>query len=160
MRVVVAAVGRLKAGPERELVARYLERAGQMGRGVALGPPEVVELDESRARRPDDRKRDEAAALLAALDPKLLIYALDEGGRSPSSEAFAADLGRRRDDGAAGVAFVIGGADGLAPEFLARATARLAFGAMTWPHQIVRVLLAEQLYRASTILAGHPYHRV
>ncbi|MFD1704540.1 23S rRNA (pseudouridine(1915)-N(3))-methyltransferase RlmH [Methylopila henanensis] len=159
MRVVVAAVGRLKAGPERELVARYLERAGQVGRGVALGPVEVIELDESRARRPEDRKRDEAAALSAALDPKLLIYALDEGGKSPGSEAFAADLGRRRDDGAAGVAFVIGGADGLAADLLARASARVAFGAMTWPHQIVRVLLAEQLYRAATILAGHPYHR-
>lgn len=160
MRIVIAAVGRLKAGPERELVARYLERAGQVGRGLGLGPPESLELDESRARRPDDRKRDEAAALAAALDPKLLVYALDEGGRSPSSEAFAADLGRRRDDGAAGVAFVIGGADGLGADVLARAQARLAFGAMTWPHQIVRILLAEQLYRAATILAGHPYHRV
>lgn len=159
MRLVIAAVGRLKAGPERELVGRYVERAGQVGRGIALSAPEIVELDESRARRPDDRKRDEAAALAAALDPKLLIYALDEGGRSPTSEAFAADLGRRRDDGAAGVAFVIGGADGLAEEFLARSAAKLAFGAMTWPHQIVRLLLAEQLYRAATILAGHPYHR-
>lgn len=159
MRLVIAAVGRLKAGPERELVGRYLERAGQVGRGIALGTPEIVELDESRARRPDDRKRDEAAALTAALDPKLMIVALDEGGRSPTSETFAADLGRRRDDGAAGVAFVIGGADGLADDFLKRAEMRIAFGAMTWPHQIVRVLLAEQLYRAATILAGHPYHR-
>lgn len=159
MRLVIAAVGRMKAGPERELVGRYLERAGQVGRSIGLGPPEIVELDESRGRRPDDRKRDEAAALAAAIDPRLVIAALDEGGRSTSSEAFAADLGRRRDDGAAGVAFVIGGADGLAPDFLARAEMRIAFGAMTWPHQIVRVLLAEQLYRAATILAGHPYHR-
>lgn len=156
---MIAAVGRLKAGPERELAARYIERAGQTGRGVGLDAPETIELDESRARRPDDRKRDEAAALTAALDRRYAVFALDEGGRTISSEAFAADLGRRRDDGAAGVAFVIGGADGLSPDVLAAADARIAFGAMTWPHQIVRVLLAEQLYRAATILAGHPYHR-
>lgn len=159
MRLVIAGVGRLKAGPERELVARYVERVGQIGRGVALEAPEIIELDESRARRADERKRDEAAALRGALPPKFATIALDERGRTMSSEAFAAELGRRRDDGAPGVAFVIGGADGLAPDFLAEMDGKLAFGAMTWPHQIVRMLLAEQLYRAATILAGHPYHR-
>ncbi|MFL1877124.1 23S rRNA (pseudouridine(1915)-N(3))-methyltransferase RlmH, partial [Hansschlegelia beijingensis] len=94
-----------------------------------------------------------------ALDPRFAICALDERGKTVSSEAFAADVGRRRDDGAAGLAFVIGGADGFSAEFLATADMRLAFGAMTWPHQIVRILLAEQIYRAATILAGHPYHR-
>ncbi|MDR4306747.1 23S rRNA (pseudouridine(1915)-N(3))-methyltransferase RlmH [Chelatococcus sambhunathii] len=159
MRLVIAAVGRLKAGPERELARRYFDRIGQTGRGVGLDAPEVIELDESRARAAEQRKRDEAAALKAALDPKLAVFALDENGKHLSSEAFAADIGRRRDDGAAGLAFVIGGADGLAEEFLATADRKIAFGAMTWPHQIVRVLLAEQLYRAATILAGHPYHR-
>jgi 23S rRNA (pseudouridine1915-N3)-methyltransferase len=159
MRLVIAAVGRLKAGPERELVQRYVERAGQVGRGLGLDPPEIVELDESRARRPDDRKRDEAAALRAALDPKLALCALDERAKSLSSEAFAADLARRRDDGSAGLAFVIGGADGLSPDFVATCALKLSFGALTLPHQLVRVLLAEQLYRAGTILAGHPYHR-
>ncbi|HVI30198.1 23S rRNA (pseudouridine(1915)-N(3))-methyltransferase RlmH [Hansschlegelia sp.] len=159
MRLVIAAVGRLKAGPERELVARYVERAGQLGRSLGLDAPEIVELDESRARRPEDRKRDEAERLRAALDPRCAICALDERGKTISSEAFASDIGRRRDDGAAGLAFVIGGADGFAPDFLAGADMRLAFGAMTWPHQIVRILLAEQIYRAATILAGHPYHR-
>ncbi|MFC3690643.1 23S rRNA (pseudouridine(1915)-N(3))-methyltransferase RlmH [Chenggangzhangella methanolivorans] len=159
MRLVVAAVGRLKAGPERDLARRYLERIGKIGRGVGLDAPDVIELDESRARRAEERKRDEAAALRAALDPKLALFALDEGGKTMSSEAFAAAIGRRRDDGAAGIAFVIGGADGIDPSLLADAQARLAFGAMTWPHQIVRILLAEQLYRAATILAGHPYHR-
>ncbi len=159
MRLLIAAVGRLKAGPERELVARYVERAGQVGRGIALDRPEIVEIPESRAVRADDRKREEAVALGAGLPPGLAVVALDEGGRTTSSEAFAADLGRRRDAGAAGVAFVIGGADGLASDFLAAADMRLAFGAMTWPHQIVRMLLAEQLYRAATILAGLPYHR-
>ena len=160
MRLVVAAVGRLKAGPERDLARRYLERIGQIGRNVGLDAPEVIELDESRARRAEERKRDEAAALRAAIDPKLAIIALDEGGKTPSSEAFAANIGRRRDDGAAGLAFVIGGADGIDPSLLAQADMKIAFGAMTWPHQIVRILLAEQLYRAATILAGHPYHRV
>ncbi len=159
MRLVIAAVGRLKAGPERELARRYLDRIAQTGRGVGLDAPEMIELDESRARAPEQRKREEAAALKSALDPKLAIFALDENGKHLSSEAFAADIGRRRDDGAAGLAFVIGGADGLAEEFAAAADRKIAFGAMTWPHQIVRVLLAEQLYRAATILAGHPYHR-
>jgi 23S rRNA (pseudouridine1915-N3)-methyltransferase len=159
MRLTIGAIGRLKAGPERELVARYVERTGQIGRGLGLAAPEIVELDESRARRPEDRRRDEAAALTAALGDRHMIYALDAGGASPSSEAFAAEVGRLRDEGAGGIAFVIGGADGLAPEFLSAAARRIAFGAMTWPHQIVRILLAEQLYRAATILAGHPYHR-
>ena len=159
MRLVIAAVGRLKAGPERELVARYVERAGQLGRSLGLDAPEIIELEESRARRPEDRKRDEAERLRAALDARFSICALDERGKTVSSEAFAADVGRRRDDGAAGLAFVIGGADGFSAEFLAAADMRLAFGAMTWPHQIVRILLAEQIYRAATILARHPYHR-
>lgn len=159
MRLVIAAVGRLKAGPERELVARYVERAGQLGRSLGLDAPEIIELEESRARRPEDRKRDEAERLRAALDARFSICALDERGTTVSSEAFAADVRRRRDDGAAGLAFVIGGADGFSAEFLAAADMRLAFGAMTWPHQIVRILLAEQIYRAATILAGHPYHR-
>lgn len=159
MRLVIAAVGRLKAGPERELVARYVERTGQIGRGVGLDPPDIVELDESRARRPEDRKREEAIALTAALDRRYAVFALDERGKAMSSETFAAEIGRRRDEGAAGLAFVIGGADGLAADFAAAAVARVAFGAMTWPHQIVRLMLAEQLYRAATILAGHPYHR-
>ena len=159
MRLVIAAVGRLKAGPERDLTRRYLERIGQIGRGVGLDAPDVIELDESRARRAEERKRDEAAALKGALDPRLTLCALDENAKALSSEAFAAGLGRRRDDGAAGVAFVIGGADGLDASLLADAEMKIAFGAMTWPHQIVRILLAEQLYRAATILAGHPYHR-
>lgn len=159
MRLAIAAVGRLKAGPERDLARRYLERAAQIGRGIGLDPPDTIELDESRARRPDDRKREEAAALEAAIDPRYAVVALDETGKALTSEAFSSFVGRRRDDGAWGVAFVIGGADGLDRGFAAKAEMKLAFGAMTWPHQIVRVLLAEQLYRAGAILAGHPYHR-
>lgn len=159
MRIVIAAVGRLKDGPERELVARYAERAAQTGRGVAVGPIDMREIAESRARRPEDRKREEAAAIRAALDPDAPLILLDETGSSQSSADFAARIGRFRDDGAAAVQFAIGGADGLDPDLRKAAASTLAFGRLTLPHQIVRVLLAEQIYRATTILAGHPYHR-
>lgn len=159
MRILIAAVGRLKDGPERVLAARYLERANQSGRTLGLGPVDVLEIAESRARRPEDRKREEAAALREAIDARATLIALDERGKTQTSEAFAADLARRRDEGPPSLAFLIGGADGLDPELLARCTARLAFGQMTWPHGLVRVLLAEQVYRAITIIAGHPYHR-
>ena len=158
MRLSVIAVGRLKDGPERELCERYRERSLALGRGLGLAGPEIVELPESRGRRPDERKRDEAAAILARLQPGLVV-ALDERGRSLDSDAFAARLGAARDAGAAGASFVIGGADGLSEEIRARAELTLSFGALTIPHQIVRALVLEQLYRAMTILAGHPYHR-
>lgn len=159
MRIVIAAVGRLKDGPERQLAARYAERAAQAGRGVALGPLDLREIPESRARRAEDRKREEAEALRALLVPGARLIALDETGKTFSSPEFAARLGRWRDDGAPAVQFVIGGADGLDPGLVKAAALSLAFGRMTWPHQIVRALLAEQVYRAVTILSGHPYHR-
>jgi 23S rRNA (pseudouridine1915-N3)-methyltransferase len=158
MRLLLAAVGRLKAGPERQLAARYIERAGQVGRNVALGPVDLVELAESRARRAEDRRREESAALLAACPSDYKRVALDEHGRSLSSREVADWLGRRRED-AAGVAFLIGGADGLDRDLVAGADLTLALGAMTWPHQLARIMLAEQLYRAATLIAGHPYHR-
>ncbi|HVV95223.1 MAG TPA: 23S rRNA (pseudouridine(1915)-N(3))-methyltransferase RlmH [Hyphomicrobiales bacterium] len=158
MRLLIAAVGRLKAGPERELWARYLERAGQTGRGVALGPIEIAELAESRERRPEDRRREETAALIAACPPGYRRVVLDEGGQALSSRAFADWLDRRRTE-AAGLAFLVGGADGLDRNVAGDAAMVLAFGAMTWPHQLARIMLAEQLYRAATLIAGHPYHR-
>jgi len=158
MRLLVCAVGRLKVGPERELAARYFERLDAIGRGLALGPIEVVEIDESRARSPEGRKSDEADRLLAAVGEATAI-ALDERGSGLSSEAFAGRIGAWRDAGKPALAFLIGGADGHGEAVLARAALRLSLGAMTFPHQIVRILLAEQIYRAATILAGHPYHR-
>jgi 23S rRNA (pseudouridine1915-N3)-methyltransferase len=140
-------------------VSRYADRAGQTGRGVAVGPIDMREIAESRARRPEDRKREEAAAIRAALEPGAPLILLDEVGASRSSSDFAAQLGRFRDDGAAAMQFAIGGADGLDPDLRKIAAALLAFGRLTLPHQIVRILLAEQIYRATTILAGHPYHR-
>jgi 23S rRNA (pseudouridine1915-N3)-methyltransferase len=159
MKLLIAAVGRLKDGPERELAARYAERAAQTGRALALGPVEFREIPESRAKRPEDRKREEATALAPVFAAGAVLVALDETGKTLSSSEFAERLGRWRDDGAPSVQFVIGGADGLDPALVKSAALVLGFGRMTWPHQIVRVLLAEQIYRAATILAGHPYHR-
>lgn len=158
MKVTVAAVGRLKAGPEREIFDRFVKRAEAAGRRLGLSFT-FRELPESRASSPAARKEQEAAALLAGLPADAAVVALDETGRSLDSQAFAARIATWRDGGKQEVAFVIGGPDGLGPSVLGRAEMRLAFGAMTWPHQLARLMLAEQLYRAVTILAGHPYHR-
>ena len=154
MRLAVIAVGRLKDGPERELCERYRERGVALGRGIGLGGPDIVEIAEGRGRRPEERKREEAQAILAKAQPGLII-ALDERGRQLGSEAFASRLATARD-----ASLIIGGADGLSEEIRDRADITLAFGALTIPHQIVRALVLEQLYRAMTIISGHPYHRV
>lgn len=159
MKLILGAVGRLKAGPERDLAARYVERARAAARPLGLSGPDVRELDESRARRAEDRKAEEAKALLALLPSGARIAALDERGASITSEKFAEGLARARDDGAPALALLIGGPDGLDEELRKRAGLVIAFGAMTWPHQLVRVMAAEQIYRAITILSGHPYHR-
>lgn len=160
MRVHIACIGRLKNGPERTLFDRYEDRIGKAGRSVSIGPLSVTELAESRAQRVNDRKADEAHALLAALPSGAVIVALDETGKTRTSEAFSRELQELRDTGTADVAFVIGGPDGHGPAVLKAARLTLALGPMTWPHQIARVLVAEQIYRAITIASGHPYHRV
>ncbi len=159
MRLAVIAVGRLKDGPERELCERYRERSVALGRTIGLSGPDIAELTESRGRRPEERKRDEAEAILGKLQPGLIV-ALDERGRNLGSEAFANRLAAARDAGTAHATFVVGGADGLSETIRDRADITLAFGALTLPHQIVRALVLEQIYRAMTIIAGHPYHRV
>lgn len=148
----------MKQGPERELVARYLERAVQSGRALGLSGFEVAEVAESRASAAPTRKAEEAKALRAAL-PAGVTVALDERGRGLNSEDFAKQLARWRDEGRPAAGFVIGGPDGLDPAFTAAADLTLGFSPLTWPHQLVRIMLAEQLYRATTILSGHPYHR-
>ena len=159
LKVTLLGVGRLKAGLERDLAARYLDRATAAGRSLGLAV-DARELEESRARRPEDRRRDEADALRAIVPATTAIVALDERGRALDSPGFAVLLGAARDGGRGELAVVIGGADGLDPEYRHGADHVIAFGAMTWPHQLVRVMAAEQIYRAVTILAGHPYHRV
>lgn len=159
MKLDLIAIGRMKSGPERDLADRYAGRLRQQGRSVALDGPRLIELGESPARRDIDRKQEEASAILAALGPGYRLIALDEEGEMPDSDGFAARLRRYRDDGIAGLALVIGGADGLGEAVLTRADFTLSFGRLTMPHQLVRVVVLEQLYRAATILAGHPYHR-
>ena len=158
MRVTIAAVGRMKAGPEREMVARYLDRAVGGGKPLALTGFDIIELTESRASSSASRKADEAKALRAAL-PDGIVVMLDERGRSISSEAFANQVLRWRDDRRPAVSFIIGGADGIDPDYVRTADLVLSFSPMVWPHQLVRIMLAEQLYRTTTILSGHPYHR-
>lgn len=159
MRIIVIAVGRLKQGPERELAERYRERFDDIGRKLGFRSLDIHELSESRARDAATRIAEEAAAIAGVIPEKSVLVTLDERGQNIDSAAFAGHLGRWRDESVANTVFVIGGADGLSPELQRKAKLRIAFGAATWPHQIVRVLLLEQLYRTATILAGHPYHR-
>jgi 23S rRNA (pseudouridine1915-N3)-methyltransferase len=159
MKIGIVAVGRLKAGPERELVARYSERLAATGKSLGLSGPVLTERSESNARSASERKAQEASDILAALEDSALLLALDERGKSMDSDAFAARIGQWRDSGRKSLMFVIGGADGLDERVRDRADLVLSFGAMTMPHQLVRVVLLEQLYRAATILSGHPYHR-
>jgi len=159
MRLVVVSIGRLKQGPERELAERYRERFDDIGRKLGFRGLEIHEISESRARDAATRIAEEAAAISAAIPEKAVLVALDERGKSVDSVTFARELGRWRDDGIADTIFTIGGADGLSPDLQRRANLRIAFGSATWPHQMVRVMLLEQIYRAATILSGHPYHR-
>ena len=159
MRLVVAAVGRLKRGPERDLAERYGERAEKSGRAIGIRAMTVSETDESRARRAKDRMAEEALALKAAIPADAAVVALDEDGENLASDALAQRIGRWRDEGRPAVVVLVGGPDGLAADLVAGAHLRLAFGRATWPHQLVRIMLLEQLYRAIAILSGHPYHR-
>ena len=156
MRLHLCAVGRLRAGPERALVDDYLARIDRTGRPLGLGPVTEHEVE--------DRKGGGVAAegvLLAKVLPEgVALCVLDERGKTLSSPEFAQSLAGWRDAGRQDAAFVIGGADGVDPALRLRADLVISFGRMVWPHMLVRVMLAEQLYRAATILSGSPYHRV
>jgi len=158
MKLGLICVGRLKAGPERELYARYAERIGAFQR-LGLEGLELKEIDESKAASAAERVSREGAELLAALPADSRLAAFDERGRAITSVAFAQFIASERDRGCKALRFAIGGAEGLDQSVLARATTIFSFGAMTLPHQLARILAAEQIYRAMTILAGHPYHR-
>lgn len=155
MRVAVCAVGRLRAGPEAALISDYLDRFGKSGRALGLGPAQVLEVEDKK----NAGMEAEAALLGRAVPAGALLVCLDERGEVLSSPEFAQKLAGWRDGGRQDLAFVIGGADGIAPGLRARADFSLSFGRMVWPHMLVRVMLAEQLYRAASILAGAPYHR-
>ena len=159
MKIVVVAIGRLKQGPERELAERYRERFDDIGRKLGFRGLTIHEIPESRARDTATRISEEAAAIAATIPEKSVLVALDEHGKNVDSATFARQLGDWRDQGIANTIFAIGAADGLSPDLQRKAKLRIAFGSATWPHQMVRVMLLEQIYRAATILAGHPYHR-
>jgi 23S rRNA (pseudouridine1915-N3)-methyltransferase len=159
VRLALVCVGKLKAGPERLLFERYFKRLTEGARSAGLAGVDLREIGESRARRPEERRSEEAAAILTAAPKGAALVLLDERGPSATSEEWAADIGRARDTSRPAYAVAIGGPDGLDPSLRAAAHRIVSFGAMTWPHQLVRVMAGEQLYRAMTILAGHPYHR-
>lgn len=156
MRLHLCAVGRLRAGPERDLVDDYLQRLERTGRPLGLGPVTEHEVEDKRG----GGMAAEGLLLTRAVPEGAALCVLDERGKTLSSPEFAQVLAGWRDQGRQEAAFVIGGADGVDPALRGRADLVLSFGRMVWPHMLVRVMLAEQLYRAATILSGSPYHRV
>lgn len=158
MRVFICAVGRLKPGPEKLLIDDYLSRLDATGRPIGISAAPVVEVEEKRKLDAPQLMAREAELLLAA-SKGATIVAMDERGKNEPSEVFARRLGEWRDNATSDLAFVIGGANGLAPAIREKAVHTMSLGAMTWPHMLARAMLAEQLYRAVTILSGHPYHR-
>ena len=159
MRIVIAAVGRLKQGPERDLAESYRKSAAQVGRSFGLRDIEIVEIRESRARDAERRRIEESIAIANVIPERAIVAILDERGENLDSASLAARLRAWRAEDRPAACFIIGGADGLAASLRTRAKLTVAFGPATWPHQLVRIMLLEQLYRAGTILAGHPYHR-
>ncbi len=159
MRIVVHAVGRMKSGPEQELATRYFGRFAATAQPLGLSLSPISEIAESRARDAAARMREEAEKPLRMKADGAWLVALDETGKPFDSMEFAALIARVRDNGAREMVFAIGGPDGHSDAVRKAADTTISFGRMTWPHQIARVMLAEQLYRAATILSGHPYHR-
>jgi 23S rRNA (pseudouridine1915-N3)-methyltransferase len=159
LRLAVIAAGRLKAGPEKTIAEDYLVRAQGLGRGVGITRISVSDFNESQAASAAARMAEEARLISAALPQRSFNVVLDERGKPLTSQAFADLLRRNLDSGTGDMAFLIGGPDGHSAELRATAGLTLSFGPMTWPHRLVRVMLLEQIYRAITILAGHPYHR-
>jgi len=159
MRIIVAAIRRLKQGPETELAERYRKRAAQVGRSLGLRDVEIVEIRESRAEDASKRMIEESIALATIIPQGAAVVLLDPRGDNLDSAGLANQLAKWRGAAKPAAVFVIGGPDGLAASLADKADVKLAFGAATWPHQLVRVMLMEQLYRAATILTGHPYHR-
>ena len=156
MRVHILAVGRMRGGPEKQLIDDYLKRFDRTGRAHSLGPVQMTEVEDKSGQG----MAREADLLRRALVRGATLVTLDERGKLLSSPELSAKLGAWRDEGRSDVVFLIGGADGIDPSLRAEADFSISFGKMVWPHMLARVMLAEQLYRAATIQAGSPYHRV
>ena len=159
MRLTILAVGRMKAGPERELLERYAKRLDTLAPSIGVSRVDWREVDEGRARNVEERRLEEARGILASVPKGAWLVALDVRGATLTSAQWAAEIGKVRDSSIPAYAVAIGGADGFDPGLRDAARSIVSFGAMTWPHQLVRVMVGEQLYRALSILAGHPYHR-
>lgn len=159
MRLSVIAVGRLKPGPEKLLAEDYLTRAQGMGKKLGIQKIGVTEFGESQASSPDARMTEEARLIAGSIPERAFTVVLDERGKTMTSEAFSTLMKRHLESGTPEMSFIIGGPDGHAASTREQAGLLLSFGAMTWPHRLVRVLLFEQIYRAITLMAGHPYHR-
>ncbi len=155
MKLHICAVGRMRAGPMRDIFDDYILRADRTGRALGLGPTSLHEVEDKKNGGPTA----EAALLERALPQGAVRIALDERGKTLTSPDFAQKMADWRDAGRANLAFVIGGADGIAPGLRDTADFSLSLGKMVWPHMLARVMLAEQIYRATTILSGGPYHR-
>ena len=156
MRVHICAVGRLRSGPEATLIDDYTTRFDRTGRALGLGPLSLNEVEDKKG----GGMPAEAALLERAIPKGAVIVAMDERGKTLTSPEFADKLAQWRDNGCQDVAFVIGGADGIDPALRAQSDFSISLGKMVWPHMLVRAMLTEQLYRAASILAGSPYHRV
>ena len=159
MQLILAAIGRLKKGPEQDLVARYADRLAKAGKAIGITQFKTIEIVESRAGSAEARKREEAQNILSRLPDSCSIFAFDERGKSPNSRQFAQLVNRELESGSSCLALIIGGPDGLDASLRDRADQLVSFGSATFPHQLVRVLVLEQVYRATTILTNHPYHR-
>jgi 23S rRNA (pseudouridine1915-N3)-methyltransferase len=159
MRLIVCAVGRLKEGPERALVERYRDRLAPLAKRLGLAPVAWHEIGESRASEASRRRDEEGTALLKLVREAEFVIALDESGKALTSEAFARVLAKARDSGAKAAGILVGGPDGLSDAVRTAAHLKLSLGAITLPYGLARIVLAEQLYRAATILSRHPYHR-
>ncbi len=159
MKIHILTIGRLKDGPLRQLAADYADRIAKVGPQAGLKSLQIREFDEARASDSKQRKSREAEVILAAIPPASIIVALDETGKSLSSRDFSGKIAKWRDDGEQDLVFIVGGPDGLDYDLVKSARQTIAFGMSTWPHQLVKVMLLEQIYRAITLLLGHPYHR-
>lgn len=160
MRLSILTIGKMKSGPEADLLARYIDRSQKAGRQLGFSGPQILEWNESKSSSSQLRKDDEAKAMLNALKPGATLICLDERGKDISSDDLSKLMRNALDSSIPEIAFAIGGPDGHSAQLRDKAKHTIRLGKMTWPHQLARVMLAEQIYRAITILSGHPYHRI
>ena len=159
MRITIAAIGRLKHGADSTLFERYLDLAGKCARSHGLGSIDLIELTESRAASSAERREAESTTLLSQAKDNDYLIALDRTGTTLSSDAFGKRLADLRDQGTSRALFLVGGPDGQGRAMMHRADLLLSLGSMTLPHGLARIMIMEQIYRACTMMAGHPYHR-